>query len=328
MKEYHIDGFRFDLARMIDWNTIDRIREEAQKVNPNVILIAEPWGGDYDPAGFSDRGWASWNDQIRNGVKGQNPHDGLGFIFGQWQGENKRESLQRYLQGSLRQHGGQYLTNAHSINYLESHDDLTMGDFIRIGLKEISESQQINDIDRHAKLTATQLKLNKLAALFLFSSQGPVMIHSGQEYARSKVIAPTTAADPHVGKIDHNSYNKDNETNWLNYRHADFNQELLEYYQQLIQLRRNHEVFRRAKPEDYKFFETADSLFQAFKISWQDKNYLVLLNGNPRLEQQFPLPTGKWKVLADGQKVVSNPVKKIEKSFITVPSSSGMILIQ
>jgi len=328
MKEYHLDGFRFDLARMIDWDTIDRIREEAQKVNPHVILIAEPWGGGYDPAGFSDHGWASWNDQIRNGVKGQNPHDGLGFIFGEWQGENNQESLQRYVQGSLRQQGGQYLTNAHSINYLESHDDLTLGDFIRIGLKEVSESQQINDIDRHATLTSAQMKLNKLAALVLFSSQGPLMIHSGQEYARSKVIAPTTAADPNVGKIDHNSYNKDNETNWLNYRHADFNQELLDYYQQLIQLRRNYEVFRQAKPEDFKFFNTADSLFLAFQIAHQDKNYLLLLNGNPDIEQNFPLPAGKWKVLVDNEKAVIKPAKNIKKSVVTVPASSGMILIQ
>ncbi|MBN1999146.1 hypothetical protein JW935_16420, partial [candidate division KSB1 bacterium] len=64
MTEYHIDGFRFDLAAMIDWVTIDLIAQEARKINPNVILIAEPWGGGkYDPAGFSQHDWAAWNDQ-------------------------------------------------------------------------------------------------------------------------------------------------------------------------------------------------------------------------------------------------------------------------
>jgi pullulanase len=328
MKEYHIDGFRFDLAKMIDWETIDLISEEAQKINPKVIFIAEPWGGGYDPAGFSDHGWASWNDQIRNGIKGQNPSDGLGFIFGKWQGENNQESLKRYVQGSLRQQGGQYVNNSHSVNYLESHDDYTLGDFIRIGLKDVSEMQRISDLDRHVKLTSTQLKLNKLAALFLFSSQGPVMIHSGQEFARSKVIAPTNAPDPAVGKIDHNSYNKDNETNWLNFRQVNINKKLHDYYRQLIQLRLEHEALRRAKPDNFEFITTSDSLFLAFQIKYQDQKYLVLLNGNPKSSQKISLPEGKWRVLADGKQIVSRPKKSLKKTTLTLPASSGMILIQ
>lgn len=57
MKEYHIDGFRFDLGKLIDWETVEEIFHEAKKINPKVILVCEPWGGGYDPAGFSLRGW-------------------------------------------------------------------------------------------------------------------------------------------------------------------------------------------------------------------------------------------------------------------------------
>ena len=64
MKEYHIDGFRFDLGHLIDWDTIELIKREAEKVNPGVFITCEPWGGGYDPNGFSDRGWSSWNDQF------------------------------------------------------------------------------------------------------------------------------------------------------------------------------------------------------------------------------------------------------------------------
>jgi len=39
-------------------------------------------GRGYDPHGFSLRGWGAWNDQIRNGIKGENPNNGLGWIFG------------------------------------------------------------------------------------------------------------------------------------------------------------------------------------------------------------------------------------------------------
>ena len=42
MEEFHIDGFRFDLAPMIDWETMDAIRDTALSINPNAVLIAEP----------------------------------------------------------------------------------------------------------------------------------------------------------------------------------------------------------------------------------------------------------------------------------------------
>ncbi len=101
MNEYHIDGFRFDMAKLIDWQTIEEIAEEAQKINPNVILIAEPWGGGHDPAGFSLRGFASWNDQIRNGIKGENPFNGKGWLFENWFGNNDIERIKSYIKGTL-----------------------------------------------------------------------------------------------------------------------------------------------------------------------------------------------------------------------------------
>jgi pullulanase/glycogen debranching enzyme len=328
MQAYHIDGFRFDLAAMIDWQTIDEIRQAARKVNPNVILIAEPWGGRYDPDGFSDHHWASWNDQIRNGIKGQNPKDGLGYIFGQWQGENDQQSLQRYITGSLRKNGGQYLSSTHSVNYLESHDDHTMGDFIRIGLGEAKEGHQITDLEANAKLSSMQMKVNKLGALFLFISQGPLMIHEGQEYARSKVIAHTPVPEEHIGLIDHNSYNKDNETNWLNYEHAALNQELIDYYRGLIAIRKSHSLFSRAKPDQYTFFPQTDSLFINFSIEENDKKYLVFLNGNRDRAQDFKLPAGKWGVLTNSIQTAEKSFLWMENQQISILPSSGMILVQ
>jgi pullulanase len=328
MKNYHIDGFRFDLALLLDWKTIDLIRRETRRLNPDVVLIAEPWGGGYDPYGFSDHGWASWNDQFRNGVKGQNPHDGLGFIFGKWQNTNNYESLQRYLMGSLREFGGQYISSLHSVNYLASHDDYTLGDFIRIGLGDVKEDEVIANPDANTRLSTRQLRINKLAALFLLTSQGPVMIHEGQEYARSKVIAPTSVPDPDTGRIDHNSYNKDNETNWLNFDHARLNAELVNYYRGLIDLRRNHKAFRSSSPEDYEFFPVRDSLFVVFTIDHEITQYFVLLNGNPDVNREFDLPAGSWGILANQSQASSTPFKVITRGKISVPPTSGLILIK
>jgi pullulanase/glycogen debranching enzyme len=204
MNEYHIDGFRFDLGKLIDWKTIEEISTEARKINPDVILICEPWGGGYDPHGFSLRGWGSWNDQIRNGIKGENPSTGLGWIFGKWYGHNSRKHIKGYINGTLiKDSHGMFERKEHSVNYLESHDGYTLGDFIRIATRKVNSDIIIKNADKHAKLTPVQLKLNKLAALFLFTSQGITMIHSGQEFARSKVIPYNIKEkDAHKGTKD------------------------------------------------------------------------------------------------------------------------------
>ncbi|MBN1560176.1 pullulanase [candidate division KSB1 bacterium] len=328
LQEYHVDGFRFDLATMIDWQTCDEIMREARKVNPNVILIAEPWGGGvYNPVEFSRHGWAAWNDQIRNGVKGQNPFDKQGFIFGQWYDHNNPERMKSYVLGTLAEDGGLFQKKSHSINYLESHDDHTLGDFIRIGL---GGSQRVDDVDENARLTTAQLQLNKLAALFLFTSQGAIMIHEGQEWARSKVIAPTPAPDKEIGHIDHNSYNKDNQTNWLNFAHAARNADLLDYYRGLIALRKAHPAFRRAVKLDFEFFTVQDNPFAVvYKIdrfgSGDSHDFIVAINGNRRDEAEIELPPGDWQVVVDGQVAGARVIRTARKS-VTIPPSTGMVL--
>ena len=334
MREYHIDGFRFDLATMIDWETCKQIAAEAKKINPNVILIAEAWGGGkYDPPGFSDIGWAAWNDRFRNGIKGQNPYDGLGFIFGKFQGNNTKKSVRSFVTGTLREDGGMYIKKEHSINYLESHDDNTMGDFIRIATGTASESTRVADLNKHVKLTPKQLAMEKLAALYLCTSQGPMMIHEGQEYARSKVIAPSAAPDARVGMIDRNSYEKDNETNYLNFYHRDLNRELFDYYKDLIAMRKQYPIFSSAAKLSIEFIPTEDSAVVAYRLnpkaspSIEGKtNFIVILNGSAK-PSTIPVPKGTWKMVANAEKIsTKKPLATVTKT-LTVPPTSGVILM-
>ncbi|MFQ5605793.1 MAG: pullulanase [bacterium] len=332
MEEYHIDGFRFDLATMIDWETIEKITEVARAINPHVILIAEPWGGGgYDLGGFSERGWGAWNDLIRNGVKGQNPFDGLGWIFGNYWGGNSLETMKRYVRGSTKKYGGPFIKTSHSINYLESHDDHTLGDFIRIGSGAVQADEKITDLDVHTKLTEDQMKLHKLSAVFLFTSQGAVMIGEGQEFARSKVVAKTDAPDPQFGHIDHNSYNKDNETNWLNFEHKKLNHELFEYYQGLIKLRKSHPAFRKTPSSKIRFFEshTEFSLgyFLPKKPSGDQRNFVVLMNANPHASARFKLPEGKWRRVVDGQRSGNTEFGQPEQGELNVPPQTSLVLV-
>lgn len=315
MKEYHVDGFRFDLGKLLDWETIELVIREAKKINPNVIIVCEPWGGGYDPQGFSLRGWGAWNDQIRNGIKGENPLNGHGWIFGKWYGNNNPDRIKSYVNGTLtRDKHGLFIKKEHSVNYLESHDGYTLSDFIRIAAGEAPHDKPIEKPDDIRKLSLPQSRLNKLAAMFLMTSQGMVMIHSGQEYARSKIIPMTiTEQDKHKGMIDHNTYDKDNETNYLNYDHADLNKSLLDYYKGLIAIRNTHASFRRAEYEDVVFMPVpAENHFAlGYTVSHEGEQFAVLFNANHNKKQEFKLPKGNWEVLADHLKAGITPLRSV-----------------
>jgi pullulanase/glycogen debranching enzyme len=328
MKEYHIDGFRFDLGKLIDWQTIEDIIHEARKINPDVVFVCEPWGGGYDPQGFSMRGWGAWNDQIRNGIKGENPIDGLGWIFGQWYGNNSPQRIKSYVNGTLiRDSLGLFQKKEHSVNYLESHDGYTLGDFIRIGLKSVKPNQVISDIDKNAKLTPLQLKLNKLGALFLLTSQGITMIHAGQEFARSKVIPSNIKVpDNHKGQIDHNSYNKDNETNYINYHHADLNKDLFDYYKGLIDLRNKYDAFKYADYENIVFVKNNKSKFSfAYSLGYGDERFFVLFNADRNIKTEFILPEGEWEVLVDENNAGIENLGVVKGSY-KLNTSTGAVL--
>ncbi len=333
MEEYHIDGFRFDLAAMIDWDTVDLITLEARKINPDVVLIAEPWGGGkYDPAGFSQHGWAAWNDQFRNGIKGQNPENGQSYIFGRYLGDLDREAVKRYIRGTLAAEGGLFQQSSHAVNYLGSHDDHAYGDFVRIGSGAVRPDQVISDPMANARLTTEELKISKLGALILFTSQGAVMMEEGHEFARSKVIARSEAPDTMIGRIDHNSYNKDNETNWLDYRHAALNQELVDYYKGLIRLRKRYAAFRSTPPPAIHFTDGDNPFALSFQIRRADnpdrRDLLVLLNGHREEMTRFILPEGQWRILVSGEKAGDEPQERRVEGELVLPATTGMVLIK
>jgi len=328
MKEYHIDGFRFDLASMIDDETLEAIIKEAKKVNPNVVIIAEPWGGGkYNPEHFSTLNWSAWNDRFRNGVKGQNPHSRPGFIFGNWDDGVSRSNVSRFLLGSLQDDGGQYLDERHTVNYLESHDDESFGDFVRVYLGKSKENTLISDIDSHHILTPEELRYHKLGAFILGSSQGIAMIHSGQEYGQSKIIETNEFLDNNQGMLDRNSYNKDNTTNYINYQIAKQNQELVDFYSSVFRLRQVYPQLRKASRDELEPF-FADSEFGiGYRISPNNDNeneLIVLVNGSKDKKAFYNLPDGMWSYLFSTYPYTDDRVL----NYITLKPSSGVILIK
>jgi hypothetical protein len=214
----------------------------------------------------------------------------------------------------------------HSVNYLESHDGYTLGDFIRLGLGDLKRDQIIKDVNKHVKLTPQQLKLNKLAALFLFTSRGITMIHSGQEFARSKVIPfDIPVDDPHKGMIDHNTYDKDNETNYINYKHAQINKELFDYYKGLIELRKKYEAFRRADYRDVKFVDHKSKFMCEYFLKYKDEEFFIIINADTIATHVHLGPTVEFDVLVDENSAGVSTLRTVSES-ISIPPSSGMVL--
>lgn len=330
MDEYKIDGFRFDLAALLDEKSWDIIKTEVQKKYPKAVLIAEPWGGTYSPHRFSDHGWASWNDRIRNSFKGADPQHDRGFIFSDWQHETRRQRLENILRGTLNHgEGGLFHTSAHSVNYLESHDGYTLGDFIRIGLNPEIHDQVVENLYEHTKLNDDEMRLSKLAALSLFVAQGITMIHTGQEFARSKVIAKTPVNDPDEGKIDHNSYQKNNETNWINFDDLDLNRDLFEYYRGLIDIRKKSPALRKCNPDEIHFDYYGNPLLLSYYVSGKSTrdmyDYYIILNGNSYPYENHELPGGAWEIIADHE-ITSFHVINIASGSINIPAQSGILL--
>ena len=155
------------------------------------------------------------------------------------------------------------------------------------------------------------------------------MIHSGQEFARSKVITSTIPEeDPHKGMIDHNSYEKDNETNYINYKHAQINKELFNYYKGLIELRKKYEAFRRADYRNVKFIDhKSDQFVCEYRLTYKDDEFVVILNANPKISFEVNLPEGKWNVIVNPQKAGTESLGKVSDK-LTLEPSTGYVLMK
>lgn len=284
VEEYRIDGFRFDLGSMIDSETLGAVRSYCHA--RGVFLTAEPWGGGgYDPPRFAELGWAWWNDVYRVDLRGRHPSEGAGFLFGRQHPESSA------LRMSLGLHGNAVLPGAinrdplQSVNYVAAHDDHCLGDWVRIALGLAAEDTIVEDPLTYQTLSEDELRIHGLAALHLLGSGGIPMIHSGQELGRGKVIARGNPYEERAGQIDHNSYEKDNATNWIDWR-------LLERNGALVDLYRDAIAFRKAHPELADATRTTHA--EEAWLSWTaDREGLIgLFHSSPAGTRSEVLP---WK---------------------------------
>jgi len=316
MTDYHIDGFRFDQAHLLSAETARFIIDELKKINPNVIIYGEAWNEKEKE--FSEMGWGSFNAKFRDVLRGDlHNYDEKGFLFGNFRDSETLENLQALILGTP----NIYQSSAHAVNFLEVHDDYCFNDYLRLSSSRNSKDDIIDDPMKHIELDDDLLRKNKLGALILLTSQGIPIIHQGQDWAHSQIIAETDAYDPNVGKMDRNPYNKDNETNWVNWLEKEQNKKLADYYSGLIDLRRTHTEFRHATKKDFKFQGLADHA-----LGYVIRNRIaVYINGENSTAVETDLPEGKWQLIVDNEEVNLNGIRQVSGK-ISIPPTSGMVL--
>lgn len=192
-KEYHIDGFRFDLMGLHDLETMRIIRNELNKVDKSIIMYGEGWTCYDTPLNinesavknnickFDDLQIAAFSDDARDSIKGSVfLKESLGFVNG---GDNYEESIKYTICASTKHdeidlskvvYSKSFWANEpyQTITYDSAHDNNTLFDKLRMSCKDENEEEL--------------LKMNKLAAAIVLTSQGISFLHEGEEFARVK----------------------------------------------------------------------------------------------------------------------------------------------
>ena len=262
--EYHIDGFRFDLASIMGRDSHGNPLPnppllEALAHDPilgKTKLIAEAWdaGGLYQVGSFPDYGrWSEWNDRYRDTLRQ--------FVKGD-PGQTQEIALQ--IQGAPNMYAERGPTA--SINFVTCHDGFTLADLFAYNEKH-NEANGEENRDGHSHnnswncghegptdnpaINRLRRRLMKNSIAILLVSQGVPMLLMGDEVAHTK-------------QGNNNTYCQDNELNWLDWTRLKTDKDMFRFVKQCIALRKAHPILRKRH-----HFQNRDATNSGYPdISW------------------------------------------------------------
>lgn len=334
-KEYHIDGFRFDLMAIHDIETMNQVAAALKEVNPSIFVYGEGWTAGDSPLPAKDRALkenvsampqvAVFSDDIRDAVKGHysNAED-RGFATGK---PGNEETVKIGIVASTAHPQVDYSKGNNSkfayataptqiINYVSCHDDLTLTDKLAKSMPGSTEA----DRQRAARLAQT----------IVFTSQGTPFMFAGEEVFRDK-------------KGVHNSYKSPDSINAIDWTLLEKNADQNEYYRQLIRLRKSHPAFRMTTADAIARNLVFDKVDTPNLISYSLKNNAngdpekeikVIFNGSDK-DAVVKIPKGTWRVIArdgrlnaDGLTDADGKPMEIKGGKVTVEPTSALILFR
>ncbi len=311
VREYHVDGFRFDLMALLGIETMKKAYETLHAMNPHILLYGEPWAGG-KPGLPADQlltqgqqkglGLAVFNDHIRNALCGSVfDRSGRGFATG---AGGFVDEIKRAVQGSINDFAA---SPGETINYVTSHDNYTLWDKVALSNPDDTEADRI--------------KMDELAQAVILTSQGIAFLQGGEEMLRTK------------GGND-NSYNAGDAVNQFDWSRKAHYWKVWRYYAGLIHLRQYHPAFRMqlasdvrahlsllASPQDTVMFELSG---HANGDNWE--NILVIYNPT-KADVVCTLPPGKWTIVVFQDRVSEEYLARAS-GRVVVPAISCMVLYQ
>ncbi len=325
-KEYHIDGFRFDLMGVLDIDTMNVIAERLKEIRPDIYLYGEGWNG--GPSSLAEEkrafkasakkmpGIGMFNDDIRDTIKGSVFYDDhLGFVNG---GTHLENALRYGITGAVAHPQVDYdaygskpwaKEPGQSINYVSCHDNYTLWDKLSVSCPEASEEKK--------------KAMNRLCAAIVFTSQGVPFIQAGEEFLRSKPL-------PEKKGFAENSYNMPDAVNSIKWDNIHEYPDMIAYYKGLMALRKAHPVFRMQSEAEMTqnlcFLSDTPENVVAYLLKGKGaddtpENILVIFNGNDE-EILYNLPEGKWKILVDDKTAGADGKKMISEKADVEPLSA------
>ena len=325
VEEYHIDGFRFDLMGVHDIETMNAIRTALPQ---DIFIYGEGWsaGSCTIPneqlgmkANISQmRGIAAFSDEMRDALRGPWDSDSKAAFLGGVKGNE--ESIKFGIVGAIDHPGVKYDKVNYSqapyaneptqmIAYVSCHDDMCLVDRLKASIPGIGDDELI--------------RLDLLAQTVVMTSQGVPFMLSGEEMLRNK-------------KGVHNSFNSPDEVNHLDWSNLERYPQVMEYYKNLIAMRKAHPAFHMGSADmvrrNLEFLPSKVCLV-AYHINgrqvpgetWGD--IYVAFNGLNRT-RSIDIPNGKYKIVC--YKTECKPeggiYLEVTNSKVNVPPQSALIL--
>jgi isoamylase len=243
---YHVDGFRFDLASILS-----RDRNGDILPNPPIVevitedpmladtkIIAEAWdaAGAYQVGSFANLRWAEWNGRYRDDVRRY------------WRGDYAQTGhLATRLAGSSDLYGDDGRQPFHSINFVTSHDGFTLNDLVSYREKHnevngegnrdgdnnnFSDNYGIEGPTSKADVDALRTRQIRNMLATLLVSQGVPMLLAGDECRRTQ-------------GGNNNAYCQDNDISWFDWSLVEAHGDLVRFVRELVRFRLENPTLRR-----------------------------------------------------------------------------------
>ena len=324
-REYHIDGFRFDLMGIHDIRTMNEVRAALTALDPSIIVYGEGWAAQapqlpQDSLAMKANtyrmpGIAAFSDEMRDALRGPfNDNKQGAFLAGLPGGE---ESIKFGIVGAV-QHPQVCNDSVNysqapwageptqMISYVSCHDDMCLVDRLRASIPGIKDDELA--------------RLDKLAQTAVFTSQGIPFIYAGEEVMRDK-------------KGVHNSYQSPDSINAIDWSRKALHADVFAYYKGLIQLRKNHPAFRLDSAElvrrHLEFLPVEGKNLVAWRLKehaggdrWED--IVVVLNSR-REPARVAVPQGNYTIVCKDGAINEGGLAKVSGAELTVPAQSVLI---